>query len=106
MHWERVEGAGNAKNMLLQVWVATGDSWSQYSSFLVLCHDRNSVSRHGSQILSHRNRHNMDFLVVIGVLVLCHDDVTTEVSLSRLRRSRREVKVTKGAWLRPRDFRS
>ena len=29
MHWERVGGTGNAKNMLLHVWVSTGDSWSR-----------------------------------------------------------------------------
>ena len=57
-----------------------------------------SVSQHGSQILSHRNCHNM------GVLVLSRDDVATEVSLSRPRRSRREVRAVTGAWLRPRDF--
>ena len=57
------------------------------------------MSRHGSQILSLRNCRNMDFHVVIGVLVLCRDDVGTEVSLSRSRRSRREVRVATGAWL-------
>ena len=85
------------KIRLLLFWVATGNSWLRHSSFLVLCRDRNSVSRHGSQILSHRNCRNMTFLVATGVLVLCRDDVVTEVSLSRLRRSRREVRVATGA---------
>ena len=64
------------------------------------------MSRHGSHILSHRNCHNMAFLVATGVLVLYRDDVATEVSLSRLRWSRQEVRVATGSWLRPRDFRS
>ena len=62
--------------------------------------------RHGSQILSHKNYRNMAFFVATGVLVLYHDDVATKVSLSRSRRSRREVRVATGAWLRPRDFKS
>ena len=41
----------------------------------------------------------MDFSVAIGVLVLYHDDVATEVSLSRPRWSRQEVRVVTGAWL-------
>ena len=57
------------------------------------------MSRHGYQILSHRNCSNMAFLVATGVLVLCRDDVTTEVSLSRPRRSQREVRVVIRAWL-------
>ena len=55
--------------------------------------------RHGYHILSHRNCRNIAFLVATGVLVLCRDDVTTEVSLSRPRRSQREVRVATGAWL-------
>ena len=47
-----------------------------------------SVSRHGYQILSHRNCRNMAFLVATGVLFLYRDDVVIEVSLSRSRRSR------------------
>ena len=39
------------------------------------------VSRHGSHILSHRNCRNMTFFVVTGVLILCCDDVATEVFL-------------------------
>ena len=62
------------------------------------------MSRHGSQILSHRNYRNMAFLVATGILVLFRDDVAIEVSLSRPRRSRREVRVVTGAWLRPRNF--
>ena len=45
------------------------------------------------QILSHKNYRNMAVFVATGVLVLYRDDVTTEVSLSRLRQSRREVRV-------------
>ena len=41
-----------------------------------------SVSRHGPQILSHRNCHNMAFLVATGVLILYRDDVAIEVFLS------------------------
>ena len=48
----------------------------------------------------------MAFFVTTEVLVFCRDDVATEVSLSRPRRSRREVRVTTGAWLRTRVFRS
>ena len=44
--------------------------------------------QHGSHILSLRNCRNMAFLVATRVLVLCRDDVATEVSLSR-----REVRV-------------
>ena len=55
---------------------------SRHSSFLVLCRDRNFVSQHGYEILSHRNYHNMAFLVATGVLVLYRDDVAIEVSLS------------------------
>ena len=40
------------------------------------------MSRHGSQILSHKIGRNMAFFVATRVLVLCHDDVATEVSLS------------------------
>ena len=40
------------------------------------------------------------------MVTLCRDHVATEVPLSRSRRSRLEVKVVTGAWLRPRNFRS
>ena len=43
------------------------------------------VSQHGSHILSNRNCRNIVFFVATGVLVLCHDDVAIEVSLSRQR---------------------
>ena len=49
-------------------------------------------SRHGSQILRNRTCHNMAFAVAIGVLILCHDDVTIEVFLSILRWPRQEVR--------------
>ena len=62
------------------------------------------MSQHGSQILSNRNCRNMAFFVTTGVLALCHDDVATEVSLSRPTQSQRDVRVVTGAWLRPRDF--
>ena len=117
------------KNRLLHVWVAIGDSWSRQSGrnaknrlllvldhdrefmvvtefFLVLCRDRNNYVTTWFQIFSHKNCCNMAFFVTTGVLVLCRDDVATEVSLSRPRQSRREVRVATGAWLRPRDFRS
>ena len=45
------------------------------------------VSRHGYQILRNRNWHNMALFVAIGILVLCREDVTKKVSLSRQRRS-------------------
>ena len=48
----------------------------------------------------------MALLVATGVMILCRDDVLIEVSLSRLRRSRQDVKVATGALLRPRNFRS
>ena len=48
------------------------------------------VSRHGSQILSNGTCSNMAFFVATGVLVLSHDNIATEVSLSRPRRSRQE----------------
>ena len=73
--------------------------------FLVLCRERNNCVMTWFQILSHKNYRNMAFFFATGVLVLYRDDVTTEVSLSRLRQSRREVRVATGAWLRPRDFR-
>ena len=51
------------------------------------------------------------FYVAIGVptvsrqcFVFCHDNVATEVPLSRLRRSRQEVRVTTRSWSRTRDF--
>ena len=114
------------KNRLLHVWVTTGDYWSQHSAgnaknklllvlgrdreflvtiefFLVLCNNRNNYIATWFQILNHTNCRNIDFFVVTRVVVLCRDDVATKVSLSRLRRSQREVKVAKGAWLRPRD---
>ena len=55
------------------------------------------MPRHGYQILSHKNGRNMAFFIVIGVLVLCRDDVSTEVSLSQSRWSRRKVRVATGA---------
>ena len=117
------------KNRLLHVWVTIGDSWSRQSVgdaknrlllvlgryreflvaiefFLVLCRDRNNCVASWFNILSHKNYRNMAFFVAIGVLVLCRDDVAIEVSLSLPRRSRREVRVAIGAWLRLRDFRS
>ena len=111
------------KKRLLHVWVATGDSWSGQSAgnaknklLLVLGCDREflvateffsgSVSRHGSQILSNKSCHNMDFFVTIGVLVLCRDDVATEVSLSRSRRRRQEVRCHDRAWPWARNFMS
>ena len=80
--------------------------WVATEFFLVPCHDRNNCVATLFQILSHKNCRNMAFFVVTRVLVLCRDDVATEVSLSRSRRSRLEVRVAIGAWLRPRDFRS
>ena len=47
---------------------ATAGFGSRQSALLVLCRDRNSMSRHGSQILSHRNCRNMAFLIATGVL--------------------------------------
>ena len=50
------------------------------------------MSQHDSQVLSNKNCRNMAFFVATGVLVLCCDDVATEVSLSRQRRSQQEVR--------------
>ena len=98
------------KNRLLHVWVVTGDSRSRHSVgnaknrlllvlgrkreflvvtefFLVRCRDRNNCVVAQFQIISHKNCHNMAFFVVTRVLVLCRDDVATEVSLSQLRQS-------------------
>ena len=47
--------------------------------------------RHDSQVLSDKNYRNITFFVMTGVLVLFRDDVTTEVSLSRQRRSQIDV---------------
>ena len=102
--WLR-QSAGNAKNMLLLVLRRDRNSWST-EFFLALCRDMNKCVATWFQILSHKNCRNIAFFVATGVLVLCRDDVATEVSLSRSRRSQREAKVATGAWLRPRDFRS
>ena len=98
------------KNRLLHVWVVTGDSWLRQSVgnsknklllvlgcdkeflvakefFLVLCCGRNNCVVTWFQMLSHKNFRNMAFFIVTEVLVLCRDDVTTEVSLSLPRRS-------------------
>ena len=76
------------------------------------------MSRHGSHNLSHKNCRNMVFFVATGVLVLyCDDvatgvlvlncdDVATEVSLSRPRRPRQEVRCRDRAWLWARNFMS
>ena len=40
------------------------------------------------------------------MVALYHDNVATEVPLSQPRRSRQEVRVTIGAWLRLRNFMS
>ena len=86
-------------------YVAIRNSWST-EFFLALCRDMNKCVATWFQILSHKNCRNMAFFVATGVLVLCRDDVATEVFLSRSRRSQREAKVATGAWLRPRDFKS
>ena len=48
----------------------------------------------------------MALLVAIGVLILCHDDVTTEVFLSRPRRPRQEVRCRDRVWHWARNFMS
>ena len=107
--WKRVGNAEKTKYRLLHVWVATGDSLSrqrrrrcQVLATVRLGRDRGfqvttefvswlcvtigiPVSRHGSQILSNGTCHNMVFFVAIGILVLYHDNVTTEVFLSQPR---------------------
>ena len=50
--------------------------------FLVRCHDRNNCVAARFQILSHKNYRNMAFFVATRGLVLCHDDVATEIFLS------------------------
>ena len=62
------------------------------------------MSRHGSKILSNKSCRNMTFFVATGVLVLCSDDVAIEVSLSRPRRPRQEVRCRDRAWLWVRNF--
>ena len=64
------------------------------------------VSRHDSQILSHRNCCNMAFLVAIGVQILYRDDVAIEVFLSRPRRPRQEVRYRDRVLLWVRNFMS
>ena len=48
----------------------------------------------------------MAFFVATGVLVLCRDDVTTEVSLSRPRWPRQEVRCRDRVWPWARNFMS
>ena len=127
MHWARVGGARNAKNRLLHTWVATGDflvgksAGNAKTSYCFLGSDRGFlveteflfgsvsrqkilVSQHGSQILSHRDYRKMAFLVVTGILILCRDDVVTEVFLSRPRRPRQEVRYRDRVWPWVRNF--
>ena len=56
------------------------------------------MSRHGSQVLSNRICRNMAFFVATGVLILYHDDVATEVFLSRPIRPRQEVRCQDRVW--------
>ena len=55
-------------------------------------------SRHSSQILSNRTYCNMAFFVATWVLILCRDDVATEVFLSRPRWPRQEVRCRNRVW--------
>ena len=107
----------------LRVWVAIEVSLSR-QSFLTLCHDM--VLYVATWFLGRRRLLGGDkdfpgrdkvaffwFSVAIRVLpmlrhcfILCHDNVAAEGPLSRLRRPWQEVRVTIGAWLRPRNFRS
>ena len=56
------------------------------------------MSRHGYQILSHRNCRNMAFLIARRVLILCSDDVATEVFLLQPRQPRQEVRCRDIVW--------
>ena len=64
------------------------------------------VSRHGSQILSNRTCCNIAFFVVTGVLILCRDNVATEVFLSQPRQPRQEVRCRDRVWPWARNFMS
>ena len=81
-----VGSVGNSKNRLLHVYVATQEFLLRQKATACLGHDSVMkgipMSLHCSQILSNRNYRNMAFFVATGVLVLCHDNVTIEVSLS------------------------
>ena len=79
--WSR-QGAGNAKNWLLLVLGQDREFLLATEFFLVLCRDKNLCVVTWFQILNHKNFRNMAFLVATGVLVLCCDDVATEVFLS------------------------
>ena len=61
---------------------------------------------HGSRIFNNKSCRNMAFLVTTGVLILYRDDVATEVSLSRSRRPRQEVRCRDRVWPWERNFMS
>ena len=62
------------------------------------------MSRHGSHILSNRIWRNMSLFVVTGVLILCCDNVATEVFLSRPRWPRQEVRCREKSLALGKEF--